>query len=663
MISFPIFRRLRVEGYGLFPGSDGRGIDVEFAPGLTLVLGANGLGKTTLVLMLYRMCTGRFDIPGLTGSSELGTRSTDASELRRPDQRLFAARVTDGATDATAELTMMLGDTEVVVKRALDSLSLRNLRVDRTEILPSEDLYQEMICESTGVNSFGDWILLLRHLTFYFEDRRALVWDPSARRQILRILFLSRRLSTEWTQSERAVLELDSGMRNLQNVLTREERSFREIEAAVGDESAMREELTVLDELQRIDQPKLESLNEEIGGLEAERQDARLRALQAELDHESAFRDVERRQLLAIGAAFPDADETARYVLGKLLAEAECLACGTMVPDVASHLKDRLESSRCVVCGSANREAAAAPSVVGRGIERATDRLERAEDQLRVAIEQRDETEQSYRAALYEIQRLTADIADREARVEALLMRLPPDEAQVHTRRTQIVNMRVRVEVMREELAEMRSALAQFVDGINRALVRRKGAIQRTFHDFAKGFLLEETSLLWSPRPASVGQFGQQINFPAFELEMTGGTFTSQVRRTGPEQVSESQREFIDLAFRMTLMQVAGVERAGSLVIDAPESSLDAVFVSRAADVLARFGSPDGANRLVITSNLIEGDLIPELLRASGIRTARDRRIVDLLSLAVPTRATQEWRADYEKVRAELFRRARRQRK
>jgi len=39
-------------------------------------------------------------------------------------------------------------------------------------------------------------------------------------------------------------------------------------------------------------------------------------------------------------------------------------------------------------------------------------------------------------------------------------------------------------------------------------------------------------------------------------------------------------------------------------VIDAPESSLDAVFVTRAADVLTRFAA-DGGNRLLITSNLI----------------------------------------------------------
>lgn len=38
--------------------------------------------------MLYRMCAGRFDIPGLWVVTELGTRSIQATELRRLDQRV-----------------------------------------------------------------------------------------------------------------------------------------------------------------------------------------------------------------------------------------------------------------------------------------------------------------------------------------------------------------------------------------------------------------------------------------------------------------------------------------------------------------------------------------------------------------------------------------------
>ena len=87
------------------------------------------------------------------------------------------------------------------------------------------------------------------------------------------------------------------------------------------------------------------------------------------------------------------------------------------------------------------------------------------------------------------------------------------------------------------------------------------------------------------------------------------------MRRTGPNDVSESQREFIDVSFRMALASVAATRHVTTLVMDAPESSLDAVFVDRAARVLGTFSRPKEGNCLVVTSNIIKGGLIAALLK------------------------------------------------
>src|SRR6185312_8192458 len=171
---------------------------------------------------------------------------------------------------------------------------------------------------------------------------------------------------------------------------------------------------------------------------------------------------------------------------------------------------------------------------------------------------------------------------------------------------------------------------------------------------YAKDFLIEECELVWSLRKDRVGQLGMTISFPAFELDLASAAFTSPVRRTGPEQVSESQREFIDLAFRMALMAAADPSGGGTLVIDAPESSLDAVFVHRAAEVLTRFASSGTANRLIITSNLTEGDLIPRLLHHIG-KGDRAERVIDLFEVAEPTAAVRQLKAEYLKVKKRVF--------
>jgi uncharacterized protein YhaN len=68
MINFPVLERLDISQYGLFPGPEGgqaEGLHVDFQPGITLIIGANGLGKSTLVTIIFRLLTGPFDIPGL----------------------------------------------------------------------------------------------------------------------------------------------------------------------------------------------------------------------------------------------------------------------------------------------------------------------------------------------------------------------------------------------------------------------------------------------------------------------------------------------------------------------------------------------------------------------------------------------------------------------
>lgn len=658
MTAFPVFEHFAVSGYGMYPGTaHAPGLDVDLQEGLTMILGANGLGKTTLVSMIYRLCAGPFDIPGLDSGGELGGKSLKARKLTRDKSRLFAQRVVDGAENATARLRMDLNGTKIEVGRRLSNLDLVEFRIDGEDSVPSESAYQELVVERAGIPSFGDWILMLRHLTFYFEDRRALVWDPSAQRQLLRLLFLPVDTSEQWARQEREILKLDSRMRNLQSALSREESELAHVDESVGSASEVKDELGLLYELHEADAPKLELLNDQLAALESNRQTARLEALQASLSHESAFRDLERLQLKSIEATFPSDDATASYLFAKLFAGDVCLSCGHTSKVATEQIRERIDTNHCVVCGSTVEGAEEEP-VSKVSLERARRKVEVAGSRLDKANSEQAISTQEYEEVLVEVERLQTTVAQRSSRIDLLVRSLPPDDEEIHKHRSELAALRARIQQMKRDLDLRREEFSALIRNVNRQIVKRKTAVQAAFSEFAEGFLLETCDLVWSPQKSRVGEGGDQIDFPAFELEMSGTDFDATVRRSGPQQVSESQREFIDLAFRMALMRVAGTLGVGSLVIDAPESSLDAVFVSRAADVLTRFVDPDSENRLVITSNLVEGNLIPELFRRSGIKSSEDPRVVDLLTIAAPTAATSTLATEYESVKLQLFDRA-----
>jgi hypothetical protein len=660
MIKLPIIHELSVDGYALYPGTTARpGLNIDFRPGLTLILGANGLGKTTLITILFRMLAGPYDIPNLASGVDFGNRRLEVRQLSRADRRIFAERVIDDAAKATATLKFALGETVIEITRSLADLELLRLRVEQVPSMAAqEESYQSIVQENANLSLFADWILILRYLIFYFEDRRALVWDASAQRQLLRLLFLDREASTAQSAMEREILSLDSSVRNQQYALGREEKRVARTEASLGTSDEVRQQLALFQRIQDDELTRLAELDDSLVSLDAKRKEARVNALNAEQAQESAMRSLERYQLTAIRAAFPNASQTAEYLLGQILADETCLVCQNEVPNFAEDLRARILSHRCVVCGSNIPADKGSSQRTAREITRATKDFEQAETQATAAAAERDAAETSYDELVTKIAELASSTATRSADIDNLIRRLPPDEQALHEQRSYLATMRGRLAADRQLLQQLRNGFGQFADRLNIEISSRGEEIKDAFESYASGFLIEGCELVWAPRKSRLGETGELIDFPAFELSMTGAGFRSPVRRTGPQQVSESQREFIDLAFRMSLMQVAAAGGT-SMVIDAPESSLDAVFVTRAATVLTRFGSPRSDNRLLVTSNLIDGDLIPQLLRKANIKTPRSRRIVDLLKLATPTAATAELHDLYERVRERIFERAR----
>lgn len=628
---------------------------IDFLPGLTLVVGANGLGKTTLITLVFRMLVGAFDIPQLGVGDELGFRRLAATAIPNYHRDLFAARVGDRAVDAHARLEFTLGRATVSIERNVRDLSMRSAVVGDTECASEED-YQARLSAGAGVGSFGDFILLLRYLVFYFEDRRQLVWDASAQRQLLRMLFLPPDIAQRWTEMERSILQNDSRMRNFQAVVGKEEKTLTTALSKVSSAVSLRAELQALEALQEPARELQEELEAETEALDSQRQDARLANLKAQQERESRFRALEHAKLVAIESRFPGRLETGRYMVAHLMSEHDCLVCGSHAPHAAEVYAARLSDGRCVVCDSdltKSDQVIEAREVADERVSRSQTLLEAADRELSATARNRVLSESAFDSHIAELALLRSEIATRSLRVSRIVDLLPPDEAALQKQRAELSSIRGRLETMKADLAVERAQFREFIEKCTSDLLASSSEIVATFEEFAGKFLSERVSLTWNTRPAAVGQGGEAIPFPAFELNMTGSDFSETVRRAGPNDVSESQREFVDLSFRMALMRSAG-DAAATLIIDTPESSLDAVFAKRAGQVLINFGEGNG-NRVIVTSNLIEGSLLPTLVAGIAATKEKGKRLVDLFELAKPTAAVIADQEAYTELRQRLL--------
>jgi hypothetical protein len=646
MISFPILRNFDVQQYGLYPGTQAEpGVKTEFLPGVSLIIGANGLGKSTFVALLFRALAGTSDISG-SGQGQLGIRDLRADELQT-----FGHRVADRAVDAIATLTFDLGKHSIVVSRSLRNLRLTHLSVDGVEVEATEANYQDQVVRCSGLAGFVDWLMVLRYLVFYGDDRRSLVWDPTAQRRVLRMLFLPGYEVEPNAELLNRILRQDSYYRNVSATLTRQERTLLNQEKAAQKLPGIEKRLEDVSVRMRSVDEALESERTASADLLNGRNSARLEALRAEEAVRECESRLERIRLEQIRASFPSQSETSAYWLTQLIAESRCIVCGTEVPDFARAILERVEHNACPVCSSETTELAA-PS--DSDLEAVQQEYSAAKNSLRVADDNRDTTELRVAEHVARIAQLEGELAVLAQQAEQLESSLPDSAKAITERHEALRTLRLENESIRVQVLADKEEYSRLVNEQNLYIADYEQRIKDKFDEYAHDFLAEEISLVWGSTQAQIGQLGQPIRFSVFQIEMTSGS-TGSTRREYANQVSESQREFIDIAFRMALVGLAGTNGASTIVMDAPESSLDAVFAPRAAQVLAKFATPTSSSRMILTSNLIDGQLIPTLADLAGISGTDDPRVLNLFEVAAPTAAVQRWASEYKDAMDRAF--------
>lgn len=657
MVQFPLLKHVQIEQYGLYPGLARDGMfEIAFRPGVTLILGANGLGKTTLMTMLYRMLAGTQELALPEG--EVGNASLDAFELSAAQRKQFANRVNDGAKDAKCTLTFDLGAATFTVRRKLANLALESWQLGGIDQPPDEQKLRDTVTGAAGLGTFSDWLLVLRTLVFFFEDRRALVWDSGAQRQLLRCLLLTPIQAADWTKQERSILSLDSRLRNLQAAFRKEEKIQRRQATQIENEPGVRDALEVAEQrLQRLTNER-DMLTERIRVAEQSRQQARLSALRAQDEHDRALRELERARLLAIESRMPNADQSVRFIYARLMSDGQCLVCAsTDVAGAQASLAQAVAQRHCVVCDS---ELPPAANVIELNEERMQElqrRVEQSAIQLAVAVGDRDEAHASYLSDSEQLALRATELEDAQQQVANLVNQLPPEQSHRKELEKRFQALNDMVTELRAQLETERTAFNASLDAFRATISQSAARIKEHFEVVSRDFLYEESRLSWTPDRRLVGQTGGETyaEYPAFSVELSGSDFVGVQRRANPTHVSESQREFVDLAFRMALIEVTSPDHAGTICIDAPESSLDAVFVDRAATVLARFADGTSSNRLVVTSNLGAGPLIPELLRKATPPGERTKTLINLFKAGQPTRAMVEGTNEYERYLDELM--------
>ncbi|WP_372072874.1 hypothetical protein P7L75_11600 [Tistrella mobilis] len=654
MIAFPLIERVSVHHYTLYPGRDGSGrLDLHLGAGPWLVLGVNGLGKSTLLLLLRYLLAG----PVRTRSAGFAGERDD---LQAVDNRFFAVRVAGGADHATAKIVVRFGARILTVERTLGTLALISASIsdDKTSrTLEAEDEYRNLITKLMGVVQFEDVVRVLDHLVFYLEGRQSLIWDLAAQFELFRAL-LTPNLSANLRQLEGQIVSADSAARNLNATLYKiTQRRDREASKRITADDTRARLAAAQGELDKHIKDEL-ALTEQLEAADTLRGDYNLQRKRGEKLVDDAAQAYEKLKFEVLRQAFAGLEPTDQYLYLKLLSEQICIACNQPAPDAAAELQKRHDHGCCVVCGNARKFDDKVENIGDALKAKASEAfslLERRRVELEDFQRQYVKANDTVHALHNKISAVRLASEERQGLIRKLRKNLPAEENLALSREEErIRTLRGEVLSFRHEREAAEQSIEDLLVQLSTAVEEVRERLECAFHQKAAPFFAESTRLVYAPRTAKIGQGGRSFDFPAFEVEMTSGATLGQFVRRTPDQVSLSQREYLDIIFRMVLLDVLGGGK-GSLVIDGPEGSLDAVFAGRAGDLFARF-SAAGQTNVVLACNIVEGGFIPHALSNYG-KSDRPRRVINLLEQAMPTQALRTLRPLYFQKVTEILER------
>ena len=665
---FPRLSRLAISGYEPYVNDLQDGFDHPFLPGVNVVVGINGLGKTTLLNVIFRMLVGPYD-PAKGDRDRPGRRQ--AGLVRDRNFSFFSQRAKDGAVDATATATFLFGSRTLRVKRSLRDLSLIEYSVDgHNEIAaidPTEsdvELMDKMAmlmnfdvagAKSRQAESYRyDYDFVVRNLIFFLEDKVPLIWNPDGQFVILRILLVDEQLSEAIAKARNDVLRADSQYRNRLWASNKLRESINDELAAMPDATEEMEgysllvsEVAALDEARHDLLAQREFFSGEIGKTEDNLLRARADAFEAQV----ALRGLE-------AAYFQQAFRAVRapgdLILQSLASHEGCLVCGTKTEATFVRARRLMEHHQCPVCeadtslGEENVE-----DLSDTRLEELT-RAEAVAEQKRKLVDRLTQMSAGlsvqYRRANDDLQRTLANLEQARRRERS--------EAQRAEQIAKVAELRGRLDEIDAEVASLRADLdglvawhKGLVEQSKHYIADKHEAIVSAFQEYASAFMVEDCRLRYrTDREARVAQSDEKIDWPAFEVDLASGADSLPTARYWHTEVSESQKEFIDLAFRMALLHVATNGSASMLAVETPEASLDAFFVEKAGALLRNYAAANRDNVLLVTSNLTRERMIARLLGTpeSEDLDTRKQRTLNLLKIARPTKAYRQNQEFYD---------------
>lgn len=623
-IYLPELLSIKIKNYTLYP--NGLDYTFDFIKGVNLVLGGNGMGKTTFVNLIKYAIIGnyknRFDFRRTYLDKMIQRRQENS--VTYFSNRMDASVITDGE-QPFVELAFKIHDTEFHVKRDLQEIKILSCKING-EALIGEQItqskyeklkesekqpyllykYEREVERCTNI-TFDDLIVFVNEVLFFGEDHKTIMWNNSSsgsidvQNELFNKYFNDPQLDEERQEALRQAKYYDSlsrhrseDMRAIKKVLDKIDEAKKqthsndiplriiELKEKISDASSL---LLQMQQEQKERSTRIETLENEINlassrVVETEKKKARLESLRNsqiwETVHPSYYK-FERN--IRLNHVCPLCNKPNEELAAKVDREPDnCFVCDSpLEKHTADDLTQQYREIQSILNSTYN---------LINEKKREINRIESEVKESDLRFEEQSIHIRNLNSALRELQYVNSQEIPHGGEIQPFLdemVRLQKEKEENQQR--SIEESAKAVEISNRMVAEVTENVLHF---------------SSIFSSYAEQFLGVECKLTYT----KLDDDKTERFYPVI----------AGITRKNEEELSESQRFFIDHSFRMTILTFF-YQRPTFYIVETPDSSLDISYEHNAAKVFLRF--LENPNSIIITSNLNNSTFLRYLIEHS----------------------------------------------
>ncbi len=630
-IFLPELLNINIKNYTLYP--NGLDYTFDFIKGFNLILGGNGMGKTTFVSLIKYALIGNYKRP-----LDVKTYNENRIENRGRNSDDFFKNRIDYSIITNSEplvtISFKINETIFTVVRGLKEVRIESFFIDGVEIdgevileskyenlknKTNNDLskylpyiYEQEVSKLAMIN-FDDLIFFVNYILFFGEDHKTILWNEDFQKELFNTFFNSPELNIARQEAEREAKYFDSRARHksedkraIRKVLDKVEKKGNNKENSITSIVSLKEEIEKLNSETVKTHNKRKENDTSISIMESDKN-----FLSQKIDEIETQRNALINKLSF--SEYKNQHRLYNSFLKNIQTNHICPLCSNQ--SEALYIKATQNQDKCWVCDSeiintseVNIENKEILQELNKEYSQATNKLKNLQNEIKYL--EKINIDLDYKFRELEVLKRQSQVKLRELEFETSQQQNQNELQAFYDEIEKLTREQDEFSLKSEERKTEANRIAQLIEN---TVLKDVQNFSNQFSLYAKKFLGVECKLTYDQLDNDdLKKFYPIIN----------GT----IRRSEYE-LSESQRFFVDHSFRMSIL-THFYTTPTFYIIETPDSSLDLSYEKNAADVFSSF--LDKPYSLILTSNLNNSSFINYILQNKD----KEKAIVPLFEIA-----------------------------